>query len=381
MPATWDRVVVLAVSLLVWAPAAWGQGRHYTATNLWKIDVGYYNQSSPALDTNGIIYLTTWDGCLRAINPDGSPRWNFRFGFQSVSTPAIDAAGVIYFGSRNRRCYAVDQTGQKRWEFQTGGWVDASPAIGEDRVIYVGSWDKKFYALNPDGTKRWEFATAGPITSSAALAAAGTIYFGSHDRKFYALNPDGTKRWEFATQGDITASPAIGRDGEIYFTSTDGHLYRMEPDGTVKWKLRTGGITASSPVLGEDGTIYLSVNQTHCAINAEGRFSWQRAFWDPQPNSFGETAAAVVADATVIFTGGDGHVMTVPVAGGAQDFIWTFWLYGSSYSAPLVAPDGTVYVMALPRELYALQNGAPLVRSTWPTFRGNSQRTGRVSIP
>jgi outer membrane protein assembly factor BamB len=350
----------------------------YVATNLWKANVGIYNKSSPALDTNGNIYLTTWDGRLLALSPDGTHRWQFKFGGESVSSPAIDAAGSIYFGSRNKSVYSVAPDGKKRWRFPTGGWVDASPALGGDGAVYFGSWDKKFYALTSEGKQRWAFATGGPIVSSAAIDADGIIYFGSHDRKFYALNPDGSLRWEFATPGAITASPAIGRDGELYISSTAGQLYRLGSDGKLQWRLQTGGITASSPVVGTDGVIFISVNQTHCAVSPEGKFLWQRAFWHPQTNYFGENAAAVVADGTVIFTGGDGFVMTVPVDNGEKDFIWNYFLYGASYSSPLVSSDGTVYAIALPRELHALKNGHPLVSSSWPTFRGNSQRTGRV---
>ncbi len=370
----------LLLGLLLWVHGiVVAREAHYDATNLWTADVGSYNQSSPALDRNGIIYVTTWDGRLLAINPDGSPRWSFQFDFEAVSTPAIGDDGTIYFGSRNRHFYAVNAAGKKLWEFKTGGWVDASPALGTNGFVYFGSWDKTFYALNSSGQLEWKFPTQGPIVSSAAIDGAGTIYFGSHDGNLYALNPDGTKRWEFKTRGAITSSPAIGSDHEIYFTSTDGQFYCIAADGTLKWKLQTGGITASSPVLGADGTIYVSVNQTHCAISAEGKFLWRRAFWHPETNYFGEAAASVLTDNTVVFTGGDGYVMTVPVANGADDFIWKFWLAGASYSAPLVATNGTVYVMALPRLLHALENDAPLVRSSWPTFRGNSQRNGRVS--
>jgi AbrB family looped-hinge helix DNA binding protein len=210
---------------------------HYTATNLWKVDVGYLNQSSPTQATNGVLYVTTWKGRLHAINPDGSKRWSFDTRFESVSSPAIGDDGTIYFGSRNRRFFAVDPQGRKKWDFKTRGWVDASAAIGSDGTIYFGSWDKTFYALGTGGEQKWELATGGPITSSAAIDAAGSIYFGSHDRKFYALNPDGSKRWELVTGGAIISSPALGDGGTIYFTSLDGELRAVTPEGTVQWEV------------------------------------------------------------------------------------------------------------------------------------------------
>jgi outer membrane protein assembly factor BamB len=370
---------LLIIAGLVVARGAPAAQKHFSATNLWTVNVGYYVQSSPALDANGVIYVTSWDGRLLAINSDGSRRWVFKTGCESVSSPAIGTDGTIFFGARNRRIYAVDAAGRKQWDFKTGGWVDASPALGTDGTIYLGSWDKKFYALNPAGQKQWEFPTGGPIVSSAAINSEGVIYFGSHDRKFYALNPDGSKRWEFASGGAITASPAIGSEGEIYFSSVDGKLYALNSDGSRRWALQTGGITPSSPVLDAAGNVYLSVNQTHCAVTPDGKLRWQQDFWHPQPGGFGESTAAALADNTVVFMGRNGYVMTVPAEDGAREFVWNFWLYGPTYSSPLVAPNGTIYVLGQSLGLQALHREVPLVKSTWPTFRGNSQRTGRVT--
>jgi len=352
----------------------------FAATNLWTLDLHGYCKSSPAQNAHGVIYLTDSKGRLCAINPDGSPRWGFDSGFESVSTPAIADDGTVYFGSRDHRLYAITPEGRKKWSFQTGGWVDASPAIGADGTIYFGSWDRKFYAVTPAGGQRWVFPTQGPIVSSAAVDATGNIYFGSHDRKFRALKADGTKLWEFATGGPITSSPAIGREGELYFASVDGKLYALNSDGSLRWSLRTGGITASSPVLGPDGTLYISVNQTHCAVSPEGKLRWQRGFWNPSPDYFGETAAAVLSDNTVVFTGGDSWVITVPTDAGDEKWYWNHWLFGPAYSSPLVASNGVIYVAGLFGRLDALERAVPLARSPWPTFRGNSQRTGRVAV-
>lgn len=367
--------------LFVYSSSSPAEEWHYQATNIWQMRVGLRNQSTPALATNGVIYVTGWDGRLHAINPDGSARWVFRFGTETVSTPTVGGDGTVYFGSRNRRLFAVDANGKQRWDFRTGGWIDASPAIGLDGTIYCGSFDKKFYALSPHGNLKWSFATKGAIASSAVVDASGRIYFGSHDRKFYALNPNGTTCWEFITGGAIVCSPAIGQQGEIYFTSVDGKLYAVNPDGSRRWSLQTGGISSASPVLDGDGNIYLSVNTNHCAISSTGRMLWMRGFWNlTRPDLFGESAAALLADDSVVFTGRDGFVMTVPKDRGDRDWIWCYWLYGASYSSPLVAPDGTIYAMGMGWELSALQRSVPLAKSPWPTARGNSQRTGRVTL-
>jgi outer membrane protein assembly factor BamB len=372
------RIYLFILSLLAVALPGAAEERHYSLTNFWQAAIGYYPQSSPALAPDGAIYVTTWDGRLLSFTSEGKARWSFRFGTESVSSPALSEDGTVYFGARNRRIYAVDAQGKKRWSFKTGGWVDASAAISKQGIVYFGSWDGKFYAFRPDGSKQWEFVTGGPVVSSAAIDAAGVIYFGSHDGKFYALKPDGQKQWEYVTRGPITCSPAIGPAGEIYFGSTDGKFYALNPDGTRRWELPTGGVSAASPVLGEDGTVFVSVNQTHCAISSAGKFKWQRPFWTPQPGELGESAAAVLSNGHVVFTGGDGYAMTVPGDAGDTEWIWNYWFYGPTAASPLVGPDGMIYVVGPGTGLTALKRDIPLANTTWPMFRGDPQHTGRV---
>ena len=356
---------------------AQSQPRSYTATNSWSIQLGHHNESSPALDTHGNIYITTREGKLFAINPDSSIRWSYTFGFESASTPAIGDDGTIYFGCRDRRVYAVDDTGKLRWSFKTGNWVDASPAIGADGTVHVGSWDKLFYALDRAGKLRWKFATDGTITSSAAIDQAGVIYFGSHDRKFYALHPDGTKKWEFATGGAILSSPAIGADGALYFTSTDGHLRALNSDGSLRWKLHTGGINASSPVLGVNGAIYVGINTNHCAVSAEGKLLWSMQLSPRGYPLFDWIVAAPVAlvDGTCITTGTD-LVMAIYDERGPW---WRTSLKSGIRASPAITPDGTVYGASTWTGLFAFTNFPSPATTTWPMFRANPQRTGRVS--
>ena len=76
-----------------------------------------------------------------------------------TSSPAIGSDGTIYVGSSDNNLYAINPDGSKKWAFKTGDYVDSSPAIGSDGTIYVGSNDSYLYAINPDGSKKWAFDT------------------------------------------------------------------------------------------------------------------------------------------------------------------------------------------------------------------------------
>ena len=111
------------------------------------------------------------------------------------SSPAIGSDGTVYVRSRDGKLYAINgKSGVKLWEFETGDsvfGVPSSPAIGSDGTVYVGSYDSKLYALNgKSGDKLWEFETGDFVRSSPAIGSDGTVYVGSFDGKLYAIKTE-----------------------------------------------------------------------------------------------------------------------------------------------------------------------------------------------
>jgi len=63
------------------------------------------------------------------------------------SSPAIASDGTIYVGSNDHKLYAIHPNGTLQWAYTTGGSVNSSPAIAANGTIYVGSGNGKLYAL------------------------------------------------------------------------------------------------------------------------------------------------------------------------------------------------------------------------------------------
>jgi len=244
----------------------------------WSYTTGSV-KSSPAVGADGTIYISSDDNKLYAINPDGSLKWSYTTGSDVYwyihSSPAIGTDGTIYVGSRDGKLYALNLDGSLKWNYTTGAEIYSSPAIGTDGTIYIGSLDHKLYAINPDGSLKWNYTTGHEIFPSPAIGTDGTIYVGSDDEKLYAINPDGSLKWNYTTGHEIKSSPAIGNDGSIYVGSRDGKLYAINPDGSLKWNYTTGGEVYSSPAIGADGTIYIGSRDGKLyAINPDGSLKW-----------------------------------------------------------------------------------------------------------
>ncbi len=102
--------------------------------------------------------------------------WEFEAGLPVSSSPAIGSDGTVYVGSEDSKVYALNPDGTKLWEFLTGNMVWSSPAIGSDGTVYVGSEDGKLYALNgKSGAKKWEFITRSQENTSPEICNQVTV--------------------------------------------------------------------------------------------------------------------------------------------------------------------------------------------------------------
>jgi outer membrane protein assembly factor BamB len=122
-------------------------------TVLWEFETGAAVWSSPAIGSDGTVYVGSYDNKFYAINgKSGVKLWEYTKVFQVFSSPAIGTDGTVYVGSNiDDKLHAINgKTGVKLWEFKTGGFVKSSPAIGSDGTVYVGSADKKLYAIKTE---------------------------------------------------------------------------------------------------------------------------------------------------------------------------------------------------------------------------------------
>jgi outer membrane protein assembly factor BamB len=230
----------------------------------WKLRLGRsYNDASPSMAPNGVIYVATFGGAVVALTRDGRKTWEFQTGDPKLmglgwTAPAVGPDGTIYVGVWNRKALlAIRSDGTLLWECPAGANVDTAPAIASDGTIYFGSDDACVYAVSQEGTVKWKFETGGTAKSSPSVAADGTIYVGSSDHNLYALDRDGSKKWAFRTDGVINSSPAIAADGTIYVGSDDGYAYAINSSGSLRWRLHVGECVRAAPLIAEDGSIYV----------------------------------------------------------------------------------------------------------------------------
>jgi outer membrane protein assembly factor BamB len=345
----------------------------------WKFRTGDRIRSSPAVGSDGTIYVGSDDGYFYAINPDGSLKWKFKTGKEWIrSSPAVGSDGTIYVGSNDGYFYAINPDGSLKWKFKNnGGWIRSSPAVGSDGTIYVGSNDYYLYAFNPNGTLKWKLKLVSYIyvESSPAVDEENNIYIGSHDRTLHSISMNGVLKWKFKDGWfglGTVSSPAINGDGVIYIGSRNSYLYALNPNGTVRWKIFTKKEVNSSPAIGSDGTIYVGSDDYHLyAVNPNGTLKWKFKTGGKVVSS-----PAIGSDGTIYVGSDDYHLYAINPNGTLK---WKFKTGGKVVSSPAITEEGIIYVGSDDGYLYAIYSDSfGLADSTWPMFRCDLKHNGRV---
>jgi len=289
---------------------------------------------------------------------NGTLMWKFRTNAVVHSSPAISSDGTIYVGSEDWYLYAIDPNGTLMWKYQTSGVIYSSPAISSDGTVYIGSNDHYLYAINPDGKLKWKFETDKEIHSSPAISSDGTVYIGSNDHYLYAINPDGAIRWKYQTNGSIDSSPLISLDGTVYVGSIDHYLYAINPNGVLKWKFETGWAIYSSPSISSDSTIYIGSDDHYLyAINPDGKLKWKF-----EAGSKVESSSSISGDGT-IYIGSDDHYLYA--INPDKTIKWKFKAGDKVFSSPAIDSYGTIYIGSDDNYLYAI-GGFHIIASAGP---------------
>ena len=248
----------------------------------WECPLGghstvmYLHSSCGISPADGTIYVgykgNLSQSALYAINPDSTLKWSYTTGGDIYSSPAVASDGTIYVGCADGYLYAINPDSTLKWKYQTGGKIISSPAIGSDGTIYVGSNDKKLHAINPDSTFKWSYLTGNYVESSPAIGSDGTIYVGSNDDHLHAIKPDGSFKWKYDTGGNVKSSPAIDNvRGVIYVGNNAGKICAIDTGGGFKWETPLSGqVDYSSPAVAYPNNIVYIGTTSGCFYVIDG---------------------------------------------------------------------------------------------------------------
>lgn len=430
--------------------------------------LGDIRSVSPAVDNDGNVLMSSNDNMLHKFSAaDGSVTWSFDLwnpadgldptGY-TLSSPAVDTDGTVYIGTGsgtgsafNGRFYAVKSNGTKKWmvgnDKTNGFWNKGevsnpriqylNAAIG-DNSVFIGNAGtigsvlaygkddglRKGYVTNAAGTG----GPTGGLYSGILLSSGGMLsWYGGVWGLFScpaSSIESGTSTWSWSryttteqkTVQSLCGSMALDAEGTIYGA---GHyepdfggqsVFAVKSDGSQKWKTSLGSVgdlDQGGVVIDKDGVVYVSVKRSTGAINggivaldgSNGNIKWHFKIAEDVSSS-----AAIDQSGNIHFATEAGNYYIIKSDGSADPVVLKknigslIMASESTYkagwneddakvwSSPVIADDGTIYVgvtnantrtksllVALSqKDVTGLQSDAP-----WPMKGQNRRHTNR----
>jgi outer membrane protein assembly factor BamB len=220
-------------------------------------------------------------------------------------------------------------------------FTNNSFAIGPDNTAYIACDYGALIAHRPSGSIAWKFVLPDldQFTAAPIVADDGTILIGCSNDFVYALNSDGTVKWADSVGSQVWATGALGADGTSYFQTADSCVIALRPDDSTRWTFDSIGGN-SSPVIGVDGTVYF-VNQegvVHSVDPSNGSPKWTY----PLTNAGSTQPPAIDPSRNVLYVVSDaGLLQSIDLTTGGGG--WSDSA-GQDASAPVVGPDGSIFI-------------------------------------
>ena len=305
---SWDWCGPIAANGVLYAQTArWGS---YGANELasynpatgaknWGWSLGGANDSSPAVDSAGVIYVVASSRLIAVadLGASASVLWTAVLpGDGGVGPPAVyeDAGDVYIYLSLGFIITCVKDDGVAPgviWQ-QPVGTTSHHPSVDSSANVYVAHhWDadppNNLYSFNGfTGAVNWSTLTPTPPTMPGSWsgnhfnhpslsADEQTLYVGGHGGAVYAYDTaTGTMNWMFAEpagrSGEFAGAISVLPNGYLYAPNHDGYVYCIKDEGasaSLFWEFDTGDDVASQVAVDADGTIYfVTLNSTAYAL-------------------------------------------------------------------------------------------------------------------
>ncbi len=188
----------------------------------WISDLGAAtHRSTPSLLPDGSILVPTETPgrALVRVDPGGQivDYGAVSDGGGVAASPAIDTDGRVFVATLSGSVEAIGLSPQSSWWNPLGGEFLRGLAVGADQVV-AGSSDFNLYVLDKEtGDLLWSRDLLGPIEAPPTIDDAGIIYAGATTGDIQSFYPDGTFKYRIG-QGIFHGPITIGGDGTIYST-------------------------------------------------------------------------------------------------------------------------------------------------------------------
>lgn len=357
---------------------------------------------SPAVGSNGNVYVSSNALKLHAYSPAGNKLWSYDLaseggsGGNQGSSPIVDTHGDVYIGvypaaGNTGMLYSIKPNGTKKWcyDYVSGVRVDyTTPAISPDGDIFIGGRGTNggLHKINKDNGQRvwWSKSPNGGVNAGIVVDKNGvayTVLTGAHgisrtNNDGVNLSPNLGKDKNYTGSA---VSAAIDLDGTIYAGFEQGVIAAYDPAiGLSKWENTTlGKLDQSGIVISEDGVLYAGTSDATPRLVALNKGSGTIK-WSYTASDIIQSVPAIDDLGNIHFGDNAGNYIVLDKDGNELHKIK---LGDKIWSSPVISEYGTIYVAVEDGgacKLIAIDCGiAGPAKSPWAQRGQNSGRSGQ----
>jgi outer membrane protein assembly factor BamB len=334
----------------------------------WGQFAGDRVQSTPAIGTDGTIYVGSADKYLYALTPKGHVDWRYNAG-GNVLSPTVTADGSIVFTTSDGKLVVVSHDGRRIWHKRPRDVMSGCPpAVTSNGYIFTsGKLVLVGYTLK-DGKPKRLAKKMPPVMTCVVIANNDTIYFGSKT-KLYAWGLDGKQKWVFDAKMGFK-KPVFDADGNLYLGvggNGKGAIISLDKDGKERWRHTAPSLSTKyvdkrlakwwgfffPPTVTKDGRLVaVRVGEGIVSISLKDK-KRQWMFPHPDADRFPFHGQLTVANDGMAYAGaGDNYIYAITPKGKRH---YRFLTQGRVFFGPALSPDqSTVYIGSEDKHLYAL---------------------------
>ncbi len=195
-----------------------------------KTDIVY---SAPLyVGKTNAYYFGSSDGLFFAYHMPNVLYYHLNLGGDlSNSRPVTDQRGIIYESSSNGYIYAINTDGTLKWQTLVNSQgIKQNIVLGQVNKLYGTSVDGQVFALNrTSGAIIWQ--QSYHAVTVPAVGVDGTVYIGDVFNNVVAIGTSAsgipTVKWKMNVQGQIRYAPVVDGNGTVYEPSGDEHLWAI----------------------------------------------------------------------------------------------------------------------------------------------------------
>lgn len=311
-------------------------------------------ESSPALSADETTaYFGSWDNFVYAVNTTtGAEKWRYETGGILIASPAVGSDGTVYIGSADGIFYALRDNGQEKWVFVADGEIESSAVVDSQNRVTFATTTGSVYNLDAKGNLQWTFQAGSVADNGAiehgvyaalALDGADRIYVGSKNHYLIVLEADGRLAWTYQSTDRIDSSPVIDKDGNVYFAARDGYLTALDSYGSLQWELLVGDVFYASPAIDTNGTLYVPSYAGNSQTIVQAISSAGHVLWSQILPGYNDASVTIGQDGAILIGSYSGLLYALESSATLADSGWPKFGRNARQSHAIFRGDSRVF--------------------------------------